>query len=77
MPKGKWNKDTIYNRQSRRQQHAMRPCLSNSSHLDHLGAVSDALQAFGVDSPILFAGQQLIPPAKEEITGDELEPWRE
>jgi methylmalonyl-CoA mutase cobalamin-binding subunit len=52
-------------------------CLSYSGHLHHLGAVRDACQAFGVDHAILFAGEQLIPPTKEEIAGNKFEPWRE
>ena len=47
---------------------------SRSCHLHDLGAVRNTLQAFGVDHAILLAGQQLIPPAKEEIAGNELEP---
>ena len=50
----------------------------SSCHLHDLGAVRNTLQAFGVDHAILLlAGQQLIPPAKEEIAGNELEPRRE
>ena len=52
--------------------HAGRSC-----HLHDFGAICNTLQAFGVDHAVLLAGQQLIPPAKEEIAGNELEPWRE
>ena len=46
-------------------------------HFHNLGTIHKTLQTFSIDYAILLAGQQFIPPAKEEITGDEFEPRRE
>ena len=54
-----------------------RPCSSQSSHLDHLGAVRHALQALSIYNAILFASKEFVPPTKEEVAGDKLEPRRE
>lgn len=51
--------------------------LFRSCHFYDLGAIHNTFQAFSVDHAILLAGQQFIPPAKEEIACDELEPRRE
>jgi hypothetical protein len=51
--------------------------MARLCHFYDLGAIHNTLQAFGVDHAILLAGQQFIPPAKEEIAGDELKPRRE
>jgi hypothetical protein len=54
-----------------------RPCSSQSSHLDHLGAICHALQALSTHNAILFASEEFVPPTKEEVAGDKLEPRRE
>ena len=53
------------------------PCSSQSSHFDHLGAVCHALQALSIHNAILFASKEFVPPTKEEVAGDKLEPRRE
>ena len=58
----------------------IRALSGSRPHLCHfydLGAIHNTLQAFSIDHTILLAGQQLIPPAKEEITSDEFEPRSE
>jgi hypothetical protein len=45
-------------------------------HLDDLGPVRDSLQALRVHHAVLLAGHQFVPPAKEEIPRDKLEPRR-
>jgi hypothetical protein len=50
---------------------------SQSSHLHHLGTVCHAYQALSNDNAILFASEELVPPTKEEVAGDKLEPRRE
>ena len=51
--------------------------ISRLCHFHDLRTIHNTLQAFGVDHAVLLAGQQFVPPAKEEIAGDELEPRRE
>jgi hypothetical protein len=44
-------------------------------HLDHLAAVYQAHQAFRVNLPICVSPpHQFVPPAKQEITSNELKP---
>ena len=54
-----------------------RPCSSQSSHLHHLRAVHHTLQALSIHNAILFASEEFVPPTKEEVAGDKLEPRRE
>jgi len=56
---------------------ASRARVHQSSHLHHLRAVHHALQALSIHNAILFASEEFVPPTKEEVAGDKLEPRRE
>src|SRR6266702_4213504 len=47
---------------------------SQSRHLDNFGPVSHPRQTLCVYNPILLACKQLVPPAKQKVPCDELEP---
>ena len=61
----------IYNRLNKT------PRTSISNHLHDLAAVDDAGKTLRVHLAVDLASQELVPPPKEEVARDELEPRRE